>query len=82
MMLTNLEKLNRLAAQRYEDGVKGLQDFSNDFTNIRNQLECLNALMKDKFEFKSFIDYLLDNEKITKEEYQKLFALMNGIEVV
>ena len=78
---TNLDKLNRLASQRYEDSQEGLLQFSNDFSNLRNQLECLNALTKDKFEFKSFIDYLLDNEKITKEEYQKLFALMNGIEV-
>lgn len=77
----NLEVFNRLAAQRYVDSQEGLLQFSNDFSNLRNQLECLNALMKDKFEFKSFIDYLLDNEKITKEEYQKLFALMNGIEV-
>lgn len=78
---TNLDKLNRLATQRYEDSREGLLQFSNDFSNLRSQLECLNALAKDKFEFKSFIDYLLDNEKITKEEYQKLFALMNGIEV-
>lgn len=77
----NLEVFNRLATQRYEDSQEGLLQFSNDFSNLRNQLECLNTLMKDKFEFKSFIDYLLDNEKITKQEYQKLFALMNGIEV-
>ena len=78
---TNLDKLNRLASQRYEDNQNGTVLLANDFTNIRNQLECLNALAKDKFEFKSFIDFLLDNEKITKEEYQKLFAFMNGIEV-
>lgn len=77
----NLEVFNRLATQKYEDSQEGLLQFSNDFSNLRNQLERLNALMKDKFEFKSFIDYLLDNEKITKEEYQKLFALMNGIDV-
>ena len=45
---SNLDKLNRLAAQRYEDSREGLIQFSNDFTNLRNQLECLNSLLKDK----------------------------------
>lgn len=81
-MLTNLEKLNRLAAQRYEDGVKGLQDFSNDFLSIKSQLECLNTIIKDKAAFRKFVDSLYEKDRVNKEDYQKLIALINGIEVV
>ena len=81
-MLTNLEKLNRLAAQRYEDGVKGLKDFSNDFLSIKSQLECLNIIIKDKAAFRKFVDSLYEKDQVNTEDYQKLIALINGIEVV
>ena len=77
----NLEVFNRLATQRYEDSQEGLLQFSNDFSNLRNQLECLNALMKDKESLKKLADSLYENEKISNDEYQKLIALVNGIEV-
>ena len=78
---TNLDKLNRLASQRYEDNQEGTLLFSNDYTNIRNQLECLNSLSKDKKSLKEFADNLLTNETISKKEYQNLIALIEGIEV-
>ncbi|MBO7695525.1 MAG: hypothetical protein J6T10_23100 [Methanobrevibacter sp.] len=78
---SNLEIFNRLAAQRYEDSQKGLLQFSNDFTNLRNQLECLNFLLKDKKSLKEFADKLLTNETISNKEYQNLIALIEGIEV-
>ena len=81
-MESNLEKLNRLAAQRYEEGENGLQQFSNDFCALRGNLECLNTLMKDKESLKKLADSLYENEKISNDEYQKLIALVNGIEVV
>ena len=77
----NLEVFNRLASQRYEDSQKGLIQFSNDFTNLRNQLECLNSLLKDKKSLKEFADKLLTNETISNKEYQNLIALIEGIEV-
>jgi len=78
---SNLEVFNRLAAQRYEDSQEGLVQFSNDFTNLRNQLECLNSLLKDKKSLKEFADKLLTNETISNKEYQNLIALIEGIEV-
>lgn len=78
---TNLEKLNRLASQRYDDGENGLHQFSNDFCVLRANLECLNSLMKDKDSLKKLADSLYENEKISNDEYQKLIALVNGIEV-
>jgi uncharacterized membrane-anchored protein YhcB (DUF1043 family) len=77
----NLDKLNRLASQRYEDSQEGTILLANDFTNIRNQLECLNSLLKDKKSLKEFIDKLLTNETISNKEYQNLIALIEGIEV-
>ena len=77
----NLEVFNRLASQRYEDSREGLLQFSNDFTNLRNQLEGLNSLLKDKKSLKEFADNLLTNETISNKEYQNLIALIEGIEV-
>lgn len=77
----NLDKLNRLASQRYEDSQEGTILLANDFTNIRNQLECLNSLLKDKKSLKEFVDKLLTNETISNKEYQNLIALIEGIEV-
>ena len=77
----NLEVFNRLASQRYEDSREGLLQFSNDFTNLRNQLEGLNSLLKDKKSLKEFVDTLLTNETISNKEYQNLIALIEGIEV-
>lgn len=77
----NLEIFNRLATQRYEDSQEGLLQFSNDFNNLRNQLECLNSLLKDKKSLKEFADKLLTNETISNKEYQNLIALIEGIEV-
>ena len=77
----NLEIFNRLATQRYEDSQEGLLQFSNDFSNLRNQLECLNSLLKDKKSLKEFADKLLTNETISNKEYQNLIALIEGIEV-
>lgn len=78
---TNLDILNRLASQRYDDSQEGLSQFSNDFTNLRNQLECLNSLLKDKKSLKELADKLLNNETISNKEYQNLIALIEGIEV-
>ena len=77
----NLEIFNRLATQRYEDSQEGLLQFSNDFSYLRNQLECLNSLLKDKKSLKEFADKLLTNETISNKEYQNLIALVEGIEV-
>ena len=77
----NLEIFNRLATQRYEDSQEGLLQFSNDFNNLRNQLERLNSLLKDKKSLKEFADKLLTNETISNKEYQNLIALIEGIEV-
>lgn len=78
---TNLDKLNRLASQRYEDNQEGTILLANDFTNIRNQLDGLNSLLKDKKSLKEFADNLLTNETISNKEYQNLIALIEGIEV-
>ena len=77
----NLDKLNRLASQNYEDGVEGLYLFSNDFCTLKSQLECLNSLLKDRKSLKEFADKLLTNETISNKEYQNLIALVEGIEV-
>jgi len=77
----NLDKLNRLASQRYEDNQNGTLLLANDFTNIRNNLEGLNALLKDKKSLKEFADKLLTNETISNKEYRNLIAIIEGIEV-
>ena len=81
-MLTNLEKLNRLAAQKYEDGQEGLLMFSHDFCSIRSELECMNTLKRNADMIKHTIDVLYGITAINKEEYQKWIAILNGIEVV
>ena len=81
-METNLEKLNRLAAQRYEDGQAGLLLFSHDFCSIRSELECMNTLKRNAKMIKHTIDVLYGINAINKEEYQKWIAILNGIEVV
>lgn len=78
---TNLDKLNRLASQNYEDGVEGLHLFSNDFCALKSHLECLNSLLKDKKSLKELVNKLLTNETISNKEYQNLIALIEGLEV-
>ena len=78
---TNLDKLNRLASQRYEDNQEGTLLLANDFTNIRNHLEGLNSLLKDKSSLKKMVDIMFATSKISKKEYQNLIAIIEGIEV-